>query len=147
MFLHCISLHFALVWHSVAATRINNPPPSDVWGMTKTNFIVAFYVTISHITLCFEQSFLCSQSPWAKGYFYREGGEKKGKNAPFYLAVKKTSCWVLMDFTSAIPADPGATARSWARLGSSRLWALLMKPFSEMERCCNGNTPLHCRIF
>lgn len=23
----------------------------------------------------------------------------------------------------------------------------LMKPFSEMERCSNGNAPLHCRIF
>ena len=39
---------------------------------------------------------------------------------PVLFSGQKTSCRVLMDFTSAIPADPRGTARSYTRRGSSR---------------------------
>lgn len=39
---------------------------------------------------------------------------------PVLFSGQKTSCRVLMDFTSAIPADPRGTEHSYTRLGSSR---------------------------
>lgn len=64
----------------------------------------------------FDSGNVFSPAPKLKA-IYIAGTEKK---YPVLFSGQKTSCRVLMDFTSAFPADPRGAARSYTRQGSSQ---------------------------